>query len=432
MISNGNDPSANAQPVPSNSVRPLRILFVHKDFPGQFLHLAAALVQAGHEVRAICDARSPEPRTAIPGVALVRYLDRPVITATDPAARRFEASVLRGQIVARGAEALKQRGFNPSLVLAHPGWGEALHLKEIFPSATIIHLCEYYYHASGDDFGFDPEFPTSFEDYCRVRLLNAINLLSLEACDHGVSATGWQFSRHPTEFQSKINILHEGIDTNSARPNPAARVTLPNGQVLAPGDSVVTFVSRNLEPYRGFHRFMRALPALMARRPDVQVVVVGGDGVSYGSVLPDGETYRRRMLAELEGQLDPHRLHFLGRLERQDYLDVLAVSAAHVYLTYPFVLSWSMLEAMAAGCVVIGSATPPVAEVITHEQNGLLVDFFDTAALTATIERVLEQPDRMTGLRKRARATILERYDLATVTLPRWLALINRLAAEAA
>lgn len=412
---------------PEARPRPLPILFIHKDFPGQFLHLAKALAAAGHDVRAICDARQPELQTPVPGIPVLRYLDRLAPSQAEPLARPFDAAVRRGQFVARIAQSLAERGFRPRLVVAHPGWGESLYVKDVFPETILLHYCEYYYHAQGADVGFDPEFPATFEDVCRARTLNALNLLHLEACDHGVSPTRWQAGLHPPAFRAKISVMHEGIDTVTARPNPDARVTLPDGRVLALDNEVVTFVTRNLEPYRGFHSFMRALPSLMARRPRLQVLVLGGDGVSYGHALPEGESYRARLLAELDGQIDPHRLHFLGLQPRQAYLDVLAVSTAHVYLTYPFVLSWSMLEAMASGCVVVGSATPPVREVIEDGRNGLLVDFFDPPAIAATIERVLVAPDRMAGLRRAARETVLRLYDRDAVALPQTLALIDRL-----
>ena len=403
----------------------MQVLFIHRDFPGQFRHLAAILAaDPANRVVAIADARSKDPPIIIEGVQSLKYFTGRAAAATHPFLQGLEAGVRRGQIVASAAQTLRQRGFIPELIIAHPGWGEALYLKEVFPSARVLGYFEFYYHTSGADVGFDPSEPPSFDQLCQVRTLNAVNLLALEDCDRGVSPTMWQHSLHPVVYQPKIAVLHEGIDTARARPNPAARVALPNGRVLAPGAEVVTFVSRELEPYRGFPTFMRALPALLARRPAAEVVIVGGDGTGYGPPLPPGETHRARLLAELGGALDLSRVHFFGKVAYADYLNVLAVSAAHVYLTYPFVLSWSMLEAMATECLIIGSATPPVMEVIEHGRNGLLTDFFDPASLAATVAGALEASSDMRPLRRRARKTVLERYDMASIGVPGYGALI--------
>jgi glycosyltransferase involved in cell wall biosynthesis len=409
----------------------MRVLFVHRDFPAQFENLAAALAaQPGNRVIAVSDARSPDPPKTVPGVQVIKYLTREKGRAAHPFVQNFEAAVKRGHLVAGIAQELEQKGFRPDLVVAHPGWGESLYLKDALPRAAHVGYFEFYYHADGADVGFDPEFPASFADRCRIRTLNAVNLLALEACDAGISPTMWQRDLHPAEYRSKISLIHEGIDTSAVRPRPEARVELPDGRTLVPGMETVTFVARSLEPYRGFHAFMRALPALLARRPQLEIVILGEPDVSYGARLPAGQTYKDRLLAELGDRVDLTRVHFLGRVPYDKYLDILNVSAAHIYLTYPFVLSWSMLEAMACGCLVIGSATAPVQEVIEHERNGLLVDFFDHAALVAAVDRALDAPDRLQALRQQARQTIALRYDRDAVALPRYRALLNQLSAD--
>ncbi|MGL5985399.1 MAG: glycosyltransferase, partial [Burkholderiales bacterium] len=198
----------------------------------------------------------------------------------------------------------------------------------------------------------------------------------------------------------KIEVIHEGIDTDTLRPDPEASFTLPNGTTLHAGQPIVTYVARNLEPYRGFHSFMRCLPQLLQHSPDCQVLIVGGDDVSYGSKPKDVANWREKLQGKVS--LDPARVHFLGRIPYDSYRKVLQISATHVYLTYPFVLSWSMLEAMASGCLVIGSATPPVREVIRHQENGLLVDFFDASALANAIAHTLQHPEQYQNLRHTA------------------------------
>lgn len=407
----------------------IRFLFVHRHFPGQFHHLAAHLGR-DHTVVGIRAADSDTAPPVAPGVKCVTYR-----AATDPTSshryvRSMEAAVRRGQEVARVALDLRRRGFRPDVIFAHPGWGEALYLKDVFPEARLIGYFEFFYRAQGADVGFDPEFPVAFEDRLRIRTRNAINLLSLEACDWGVTPSRWQLGLHPTAFQSRLSVIPDGIDTGRIHGDPLAVLSLPGGERLTGRDEVVTFVARDLEPYRAFHVFMRALPAIMERRPQARIVVAGGDGTSYGPPPPQG-SWRERMLAELSGRLDLSRVVFLGRVPFEVHLQLLRVSAVHIYLTYPFVLSWSCLEAMASECAVVASATPPVTEVVEDGVNGLLADFLSPRSVADAVIRVLEHPDRMAAMRARARETVVQRCDFTTVALPRYQALIkSQLAAR--
>lgn len=321
---------------------------------------------------------------------------------------------------------MKKKGFRPDIVYAHPGWGESLYIKDVYPDVPLLNYFEFYYHVFGADTYFDPQEPINVDDLLRIRTKNAINLLSLESCDWGISPTDWQWRQHPPQFRNKISVIHDGIDTTVAKPDPTARLTLASGVTLGPSDEVVTYVARNLEPYRGFPSFMRAAAKISARRPNCHILIVGGDGVSYGRRPQAGTTYRQMMLAEVD--IDPTRVHFLGKLPYGQYLKVLQVSSAHVYLTVPFVVSWSMLEAMSVGCPVIGSNTPPVVEVIEDGKNGLLADFFSPEEIAERVDEALDHEDRMAALRERARNTVLERYDLASC-LPRQLKVMEDLIA---
>jgi glycosyltransferase involved in cell wall biosynthesis len=405
----------------------MRTLFVHQNFPAQYRHVAPALAQRkGHQVVALGE----NPGEALRGVQHVRY-KAPSTAAekTHRYLRRLENAVYRGQQVARAALALKERGFTPDLVCCHPGWGEGLFLRDVWPEAKLLYYYEFYYTAAGADVGFEPPGePISIDDACRVRLLNANHLLSLQVSDWGHTATQWQASRFPDWVRQKMSVVHEGIDTAAICRRPDASFTLVDGRVLRPGDEVVTFIARGLEPYRGFHSFMRALPEILAKRPAAQVVLVGGDEPHYGSKPKAGGTWRQLLLAELEGKLDLSRVHFTGKVPHPALLALLSLSAAHVYLTYPFVLSWSMLEAMACECLVIGSATPPVQEVIEHGRNGLLVDFFAPDQIAAAVIGALADPAAMQPLRRAARDTILSRYDLRQVCLPQLLSLVEKVA----
>ncbi|GBG15992.1 uncharacterized protein NMK_3615 [Novimethylophilus kurashikiensis] len=401
----------------------MKTLFIHQNFPGQFRHLAAHLARdLDSQVVSLCQPQAP-------GHPLIKQRvsyepSRKPSPHTHHYLHSLESGVLNGQAVAKVLLELKKQGFVPDIVIAHPGWGEALYVKDIFPATPLLSLFEFYYHAEGADTGFDPEFPLSLDDRLRIRTRNALHLLNLEACDAGVSPTQWQKAVHPAEFREKISVVHEGIDTDGMVPNPQQTFALPSGRVLSRADEVVIYVSRNLEPYRGFHKFMHAVQEICRRRPNAQIVIVGGDGVSYGRALPEGQTYREKLLQEVE--IDPKRVHFLGKIPYADYRSLLQVSSAHVYLTVPFVLSWSMLEAMSAGCLVVGSKTAPVEEVISHGENGLLVDFFSPVEVADAVDAVFAHPDRLQTLRDNARQTVVERYAVKR-GLAQYLALIDRL-----
>ncbi|MGQ0526295.1 MAG: glycosyltransferase, partial [Betaproteobacteria bacterium] len=304
-------------------------------------------------------------------------------------------------------------------------------LKDIWPLAKMLALLEFFYATRGLDFDFDPEFhkPDPARD-AKLRAKNAHLLLALADMDCGLAPTEFQRSTIPLAFRDRVRVIFDGIDTNVVRPDGAASVEI-GGRTLRPGDEVLTLVNRNLEPYRGYHVFMRALPEILRRRPAALVLIVGGDEVSYGAAAPAGKTWKQIFLDEVKDRLDMSRVFFLGRIPYASYLKVLRVSRCHVYLTYPFVLGWSCIEAMSAGCLVVGSRTPPVEEVIEHGKNGLLVDFFDGAALAETVVDALARPDHYAPMRTAARETAVARYDLKSICLPQQIALLERLGRAA-
>ncbi|RZU02311.1 glycosyltransferase family 4 protein [Rivibacter subsaxonicus] len=379
----------------------MRVLVIHQNFPGQFGHLVQAWAKRpGWDVRALGTTAAP----GLPGFGgLLRYqLARKGRPDQHPYLRQMEAATLHGQATARAMLQLRKEGFTPDVILAHPGWGETLYAKDVYPDARLIHFCEWYYHADGADLGFDPEFPLSFDDRARIRTWNALHTLNLTNCDAAVTPTHWQRSRHPEVLRHKITVQHEGIATQLLGPNPNAAITTPSGVTLRAGDPVVTYVARNLEPYRGFHLFMRALEQIQRTNPRCHSLIVGGDGVSYGKRPKDAPNWREQMLREV--RLDPARTHFLGRVPYAKYVSVLQVSAAHAYLSYPFVLSWSLLEAMACGAPVAGSDTAPVREVIQDGDNGKLIGFFDAAALAKGVGELIAQRSAFAPMREQARA----------------------------
>lgn len=392
----------------------MNILFIHQNFPGQFRHLAGHFLSSpDNRVVAICQSQAPGIRDRqFSGVFKGVYKPhRKPSKTTHPYLTNVEAAVVAGQGTARKLLELKKTGFRPDIAFAHIGWGEALYFKDIYPDVPIIGYCEFFYHGDGSaDLSFDPEFSASLDDRMRVETWNMTQLASLVRMDAAVSPTEWQKSLYPREFQEKITVIHEGVNTGIVTPDPDQKLVLPDATVLTKDMEIITYTARGLEPYRGFHIFMRAAEEICRRRPNCHIVITGGNEVRYGKRLPDGLSYREKMLKELT--IDLERVHFMGLVPYDTHLKTLQVSSAHVYLTIPFVLSWSMVEAMAAECVIIGSATAPVEELIEHGRNGLLVDFFSPGQIADRVDEVLDNSSRMNHLGKAARNDIVMKYDV--------------------
>jgi glycosyltransferase involved in cell wall biosynthesis len=398
----------------------MTIVFIHQNFPAQYLHIVRRLAaRKGNRVYFITQTNNNE----IPKVCKLTYKpDLPLVSNCHPYSAAFDAAVRTGSAVADVCRSLRASDVVPDIVVGHSGWGETLFVKEVFPDVPLLSYFEFFYHCHGADVGFDPEFaPHADGDCSRLQIRNAINRLSFAASDWGHTATNWQRSLFPVGMQARITALHEGVDTRRIKPDPSAWLRLArDNRILTRNDEVITYISRNLEPYRGFHIFMRALPEILRRRPRAHALILGGDDLSYGDPPRTGGTYREMLLAEVGDRLDMERVHFLGQVPYPIYLNVLQVSSVHIHLTYPFVLSWSFLEAMSAGCLILGSATAPVLEVLRDRENGLVVDFFSIDRICDSVDRVLDHPDRMQAIREAARAEAISRFDTHLVTLPRW------------
>ena len=409
----------------------MKILFIHQNFPGQFKFLAPALVKQGHTVVAMTMQKTEAKESQ--GVRLAPYTaTRGTTPKVHPWISDFETKTIRAEACFRAALRIRAEGLNPDLIVSHHGWGESLFLKDVWPQAKLAIYCEFYYHPRGADVGFDPEFPAEDAgEVCRLRLKNLNNLLHFDVADAAISPTHWQASTFPEPFRSKITVVHDGIDTEAVAPNPAVSLTLNGNIKLTRADEVITFVNRNLEPYRGYHIFMRTLPELFKRRPQARVLIVGADDVSYGARPEEGKKWKDIFASEVRPQIsdaDWARVHFLGHIPYQHFIPLLQLSTVHVYLTYPFVLSWSLLEAMSVGCAIVASDTQPLREAIRHDDTGRLVDFFDVPGLANEVCALLDDPVARQRLGANARAFAQATYDLKTVCLPRQLQWVQGLA----
>lgn len=412
----------------------MNILFIHQNFPGQYKHLAPALVKKGHRCIALT-LRVKKP-TTWQGVRIIPYgIKRGSGQNVHPWVVDFETKVIRAEACFNAARALRDRGFKPDIIIAHPGWGESMFLRDVWPEARIGLYYELYHTSDEKKQWVDPEFEESGDleaSRIRLRLKNINNREHLPVGDMAVSPTEFQADSFPPEFRKKISVIHDGIDTKALTPDMQAQFELPNGAILTCEDEVITFVNRNLEPYRGYHIFMRALPALLRQRPNAQILIVGGDSVSYGAKPKGDKTWKQIFIDEVRDQIsdeDWARVHFLGRISYDKFTAMLQVASVHVYLTYPFVLSWSLLETMSLGKAIVASDTAPVREVIKDGKTGVLVDFFDVEGLTDKVSALLDDPKRRDRLGKAARDHVIRNFDLETVCLPKQLEWIDRLAA---
>ncbi len=402
----------------------MKYLFVHQNFPAQFVHILRHLIaEKQHDLLFVTE----NVRNRMAGVRTVLHgIPRPPTPEVHRDAREFELAMLRAEGVAGAAVMLRNLGFTPDIIIGHHGWGELLNFSDVFPNVPLLGYHEFYYQPDGFDVNFDPEFPVGADQMSRVRAKNGINLLALTNPGYGHTPTHFQHSTYPDWARTKMEVLPEGVNLATVKPNPELRkrtVTL-GGYKIKPADKLVTYVVRDLEPYRGFHIMMRALPRLLAARPDIHVVLVGGDGVSYGA-RPDKGTWREKMLDELGPTLDLSRVHFPGRVPYEAYLKLLQRSDAHVYLTYPFVASWSLRESLAAGCALVASDTGPVQEFVTHRKTGLLVPFLQPEKVADAVLELLENPVLAAKLRKAARAWAERNLDM-NVYIKGYEALIKR------
>ena len=401
----------------------MRLLFVHQNFPGQFLHIVRHLAaDPAHEILFITEANA----NLMSGVRKIVYRGPPQpdgMVASD-----LVTAMARAAAVAAAAMRLKALGYRPDIVVGHHGWGELLDIADVWADVPVLGYFEFFYRTEGLDVGFDPEWALPAAALAAVRAKNAVNLLALTNGGAGQTPTRFQHETYPSWAQARIAVVPEGVDLALCRPAPdlRERIVTWSGFPVAPEDELLTFVARDLEPYRGFHVLMRALPRLLRERPRLKAIVVGGDGVSYGAALRD-VTWRQYMLSQIGG-LDPARVLFPGKIDYAAFITLLQRSDVHVYLTYPFVASWSLREALACGCAIVGSDTAPVREFVTDGVNGLLTPCLDPERLVERVVGLLEGRALSRALREGARAFAENTLPMGDY-LRRYGALIDDVAA---
>ena len=406
----------------------MKFLFVHQNMPGQYRELIQRLARTGQHEITFLTQRKDAP--AVEGVRNVIY--RPHHVPAKGAyglSRVWEEATGAGYGAAMAAKAHEEAtGFRPDIVIGHTGWGELLFFKQLWPDVPVLGFFEYFYRPEGGSIGFDPEEPSNAQTPYLLQARNAVPYASIQSVDAGIVPTRWQRDRFPESFHDKLTVIHDGIRTDMLRPAPNVRLGLGRlDRDLTREDEIVTYIARNMERTRGFHQFMRALPKIQKMRPNARVIAIGGNEASYGAKSGHPGGLRGEMEQEVGHLIDWSRVHFLGRVPYAEFQKIIQIGRCHIYLTMPFVLSWSTLEAMSMQATIVSSDVDPVREVISHGKTGYLVDFFDVDALARQVASVLETPATHAHIGPAARANVVQNYDFETVCLPRLIDQINAL-----
>lgn len=398
----------------------MKILFIHRSFPGQFKYLATLL---SLDINNTVIFLTEDTENQIQGIKKVLYKpEKQNVKNGNTFLSNYENAVSHALGAAKKITELRESGFVPDIIYGFAGWGSSMLIKDIFPNVPFLCYCEWYLNPEGANIGFDGT-PLNIEDKARLRCNNAHVLTTLSLCDAGIAPTHWQKNQFPKEFQSKIKVIHDGIDTGLFKPDDEIKFLIKEKNLeLTTKDEIITYGTRGFEPTRGFPQFMEAIEKLLKKRPNAHVLIAGDNVVHYS---PQKTTdYKKLMLKKLD--IDMNRVHFVGTLPYAEYKKFLQVSSVHIYLTYPFVLSWSILDAMSAGCCIVASNTAPVLEVIEDNYNGLLTDFFNVNQIVEKIKYALDNKEKMQEIRKNARQNVLDKYDLTKV-LPQQIKTINSL-----
>ena len=407
----------------------MNILFIHQGFSGQYKYIIRELAK-NKENRIVGLGANQIKETMPQGVEYYQYnIIRGNTTGIHEWLLDIDSKQIRAEACARAAHELKKRGFKPDIICAHSGWGEALLIKHVWEDVPLLCYQEFFYNTKGFDYGFDKREKEiqNWQKDGKIVFKKANPLIMLEESDWNITPTEFQKSSFPSLYWNKFSVIHDGIDIDTIENTQKKDRLKFKDNIIKNGDKLITFVNRNIEPYRGCETMIKAIPTILKLDRSIKIVIIGKEeGVSYGKANAK-ESWKNRFMREIEGKYDKERVIFTGGIEYQDYLNILKMSSCHIYLTYPFVLSWSMLEAMSIGLPVIGSNTEPVREVIGDGENGILTDFFDENELAINVEKILNNEELRRYIGRNAKKTILERYSLERC-LPKQVALINLLA----
>jgi glycosyltransferase involved in cell wall biosynthesis len=412
----------------------MKLLFIHPVFAGQF-HQQIRYLRASdpsHEITFLSSSehKAGQSRTLgnanqpIDGVVHQYFAYRSGLKHKGAASvQRFADEIFQAKAVHDACKALKIGGYRPDIIICHGRWGAGLFLKDIYPDVPLLLYSEFFATAENARLCLGPDDHLPEDAALYYRLANAANLISLEAADHVLTPTQFQKHTHSKEFHGKISVIFDGIDTNLAAPGRAKTLKIGTRRLAAP-DEIVTYVTRTFDPYRGFETFIKAAEIVQRQRPNAHFLIAGGTTETGYGLREAGPAYRKRILDK--ANLDPTRMHFLGPLAHAAYLDLLRLSQVHVYLTVPFVLSWSLIEAMSVGCAIVGSRTAPVEEVISDDDTGLLAGFDAPGEVAAQIITLLADPEQRHRLGQAARQRAIDDFSTASVG-PRFANLIARL-----
>jgi glycosyltransferase involved in cell wall biosynthesis len=400
----------------------MNVLFVHQNFPAQFGPFAFRLAAAPGWA---CTFVSQKQEGVVRGVRCLKYQLRGGATEqTHYCGRTFENAVWHAHAVHDRLAAAPD--VRPDLIVGHSGFGSTLFLRELYPGVPIVNLFEYFYRTKDSDLDFRPDFPSKPLDKLRARARNAMILCDLDNCDRGYCPTDWQRSRFPAEYQPKLTTVFDGVDTTVWRPQPG----LPRrvgGKDVPAGVKVVTYATRGMESMRGFDIFMRAAQRVADRRSDVLFVVVGQDRVCYGGdeKHTGGKSFKEWVVSQ--GRFDLSRFVFTGLLPEAELAKLFCITDLHVYLTVPFVLSWSLFNALACGAPVLCSDTAPVRELVADGVTGLLRPFFDVDGFADAIGRACDDPAAVRSFGEAGATLVRETYSLEQC-LPRFVGLLESAA----
>jgi glycosyltransferase involved in cell wall biosynthesis len=390
----------------------MRALFIHPNFPAQFgivAHYAAAQLQWPCVFLTSVDTTKFEaPFTHIN----YRLKDDEPCPPSFTNPESLSGLMEHLAAIYRGLRNIPE--LQPDVVVGHVSYGTFLYLKNLYACPFV----GYFELFPGAFWGQEMVLREAFPPTESVRLFqstyHALTILQLMACDVAYTPSQTQWNMAPAEYRNKIKVIPEGVDCNVFQPRP--RPTTIGDRTIEPHTPVITFVSRTLESVRGFDIFMRVAKRIAEARPDALFIVVGAERTHYGHELAytQGKSFARWVLAQEEYDLS--RFAFIAMPPMEQLASIYNVSSLHVHLSAPFIPSPTLLQAMASGCAILGSATAPVQEFIEDGKHGRLAPLEDVETLTSVALEMIANPEQCRELAREARLRAVEEYELWSCT----------------